>query len=275
MRIVFDQKIETWLRLHIEAFTELGGVVATVVPDNLKAAVIRAAFGVDGAASLNPSYCELARHYQFKIDPAPIYAPKKKGKVESAVKYVKRNFFVGRDNSDADDTKRDLARWVDEIANTRIHGTTHRRPIELFAEEREALKPLPPVVGSRPRSGTRLWSTRTRTWASIAGSTRCRGRLSARSSGCVPRRRPSRSTTASTRSSRRILVVDARFAARSTRTFPRIAIALDRTDHTDLLPARGPPAAARRTSRITEIARSRLTRREPRRSLASAAASSR
>jgi hypothetical protein len=41
--------------------------------------VIRAAFGVDGAASLNRSYRELARHYGIKIDPAPIYAPKKKG----------------------------------------------------------------------------------------------------------------------------------------------------------------------------------------------------
>src|SRR6185295_8799672 len=126
-----------------EAFAEFGGVVTTVVPDNLKAAVIRAAFGVDQAASLNRSYRELARHYNFKIDPAPIYAPKKKGKVESAVKYVKRNFFVGRDNHDAEDTKRDLARWVSEIANTRIHGTTHRRPIDLFTEERGALKPLP------------------------------------------------------------------------------------------------------------------------------------
>ena len=143
MRIVFDQKIETWLRLHVEAFAELGGVVGTIVPDNLKAAVIRAAFGVDEAASLNRSYRELARHYNFKIDPAPIYAPKKKGKVESAVKYVKRNFFVGRDKNDVEDTKRDLARWVNEIANTRIHGTTHRRPIDLFAEESSALKPLP------------------------------------------------------------------------------------------------------------------------------------
>ncbi len=143
VRIVFDQKIETWLRLHVESFAELGGVVATVVPDNLKAAVIRAAFGVDGAASLNRSYRELARHYNLKIDPAPIYAPKKKGKVESAVKYVKRNFFVGRDSNDADDTKRELVRWVDEIANKRIHGTTHRRPIELFADECVALKPLP------------------------------------------------------------------------------------------------------------------------------------
>jgi transposase len=93
-RIVFDQKIETWLRVHIEAFAELDGAPAAIVPDNLKAAVIRAAFGVDGAASLNRSYRELARHYGIKIDPAPIYAPKKKGKVESSVKYVKANFFA-------------------------------------------------------------------------------------------------------------------------------------------------------------------------------------
>jgi transposase len=143
-RIVFDQKIETWLRLHVEAFTELNGVPATIVPDNLKAAVIRAAFGVDGAASLNRSYRELARHFHFKVDPAPICAPEKKGKVESGVKYVKRNFFVGRADADADETRASLARWVDEIANARTHGTTHRRPGEMFAaEERAALKPLP------------------------------------------------------------------------------------------------------------------------------------
>jgi transposase len=144
VRIVFDQKIETWLRCHIEAFDELGGVPGTIVPDNLKAAVIRAAFGVDGATSLNRSYRELAKHYAMKIDPAPIYEPKKKGKVESSVKYVKGNFFSGRDDgADADETKRELQRWVDTIANVRNHGTTHRRPIDLFAVEREALKPLP------------------------------------------------------------------------------------------------------------------------------------
>jgi transposase len=142
-RIVFDQKIETWLRVHVEAFAELGGVPATIVPDNLKAAVVRAAFGVDGAASLNRSYRELARHYGFKIDPAPIYAPKKKGKVESAVKYAKSNFFAGRDEHDAADTARSLQRWVDEVANLRVHGTTRRRPLDLFSDEQAVLLSLP------------------------------------------------------------------------------------------------------------------------------------
>ena len=83
VRVVFDQKLTTWLRLHVEAFEELGGVVRTVVPDNLKAAVIRAAFGVSSSTALNRSYRELARHYGFKVDPTPPYAPQKKGKVES------------------------------------------------------------------------------------------------------------------------------------------------------------------------------------------------
>jgi transposase len=143
VRLVFDQKIETWLRVHVEAFAELGGTPRTIVPDNLKAAVVRAAFGVDRAASLNRSYRELARHYGFKIDPAPIYQPKKKGKVESGVKYVKRNFFAGRTGEDVGDVRAALQRWVDEIANVRTHGTTHRQPIELFAVERDALMALP------------------------------------------------------------------------------------------------------------------------------------
>ncbi len=96
VRIVFDQKIKTWLQLHIDAFEQLGGCVEVVVPDNLKAAVTRAAFGIDEPTTLNRSYRELARHYGFKVDPTPVYDPKKKGKVESGVKYVNNNFFKPR-----------------------------------------------------------------------------------------------------------------------------------------------------------------------------------
>ena len=145
VRIVFDQKVETWLRLHVEAFEELGGVPKVIVPDNLKAAVIRAAFGVDGAPVLNRSYRELARHYGFKVDPTPPRSPEKKGKVESGVKYVKRSFFKPRAaQQDVEVLRAELARWVVEIAGRREHGTTRTRPLEVFETiEREALLPLP------------------------------------------------------------------------------------------------------------------------------------
>ena len=143
-RVVFDQRAETWARLHAEAFEELGGVPKTVVPDNLKAAVVRAAFGLGDEGALHRGYRELARHYGFKVDPTPPRDPVKKGKVEAGVKYVKGNFFAGRDGHDVTDVRPALGRWTREVAGRRTHGTTGERPLERFERlERPALLPLP------------------------------------------------------------------------------------------------------------------------------------
>jgi transposase len=144
-RICFDQKVETWLSLHVEAFEWFGGVPEVVVPDNLKSAVIRAAFAPSDPTTLNRSYRELARHYGFKIAPTPPRSPEKKGKVESGVKYVCNNFFAARpDERSADILQRELSRWTVDVAGQRVHGTTRERPIALFEmTERTALKALP------------------------------------------------------------------------------------------------------------------------------------
>lgn len=144
-RICFDQKVETWLSLHIEAFTWFGGVPEVLVPDNLKSAVIRAAFAPSDPTTLNRSYRELARHYGFKIAPTPPRSPEKKGKVESAVKYVKNNFFAARpDERSFDILQHELTRWVRDVAGQRIHGTTQERPLAVFElVEAAALKALP------------------------------------------------------------------------------------------------------------------------------------
>lgn len=160
-KVVFDQRAETWQQLHVEAFAFFGGVPKVVVPDNLKAAVIRAAFGKDEDPSLHRGYRELARHYGFKIDPTPPRDPEKKGKVESGVKYVRGNFFATVDpDLETPAVNRELRHWVVETAGRRLHGTTRRRPLEVFeAEERGALLPLPawpyvPVVWRRARVHT-------------------------------------------------------------------------------------------------------------------------
>ncbi len=142
---VFDQKIDTWLTVHVNAFECLGGVPGVVVPDNLKSAVIRALFGTERSAVLNRSYRELARAYGFRIDPTPARAPEKKGRVERDVKYVKNNFLATLETVDINEDQKQLMHWLREIAWTRRHGTTGRAPIEMFnEEERGALLPLPP-----------------------------------------------------------------------------------------------------------------------------------
>ena len=144
VEVVFDQKTETWVDLHVRALEYFGGVVRTIVPDNLKAAVVRRAFGHKGDTELNRSYRELARYYDFQIDPTPPRAPKKKGKVESAVKYVKDNALKGRAGEDVQQVNRFLLRWLEDIAGQRIHGTTRKQPLVVFREEEQtSLLPLP------------------------------------------------------------------------------------------------------------------------------------
>lgn len=142
--LVFDQRVETWLGLHTKAFVFFGGVPAVVVPDNLKAAVIRAAFDSSGEVALNRSYEELARYYAFHIDPTPAYAPKKKGKVERAGQYVRDNYIKPRVGQDIYELRAGLRPWVMEIAGTRTHGATGRRPLDAFHEdELPAMEPCP------------------------------------------------------------------------------------------------------------------------------------
>jgi hypothetical protein len=136
--------VQTWIELHVRAFEFFGGVPRVVVPDNLKAAVVRAAFGVDGETVLNRSYRELARHYGFQIDPTPPASPEKKGKVERSVRYVRTSFFSTHASVDIEVDRRALSRWHAEVASARRHGTTGRVVREHFeAEERSALLALP------------------------------------------------------------------------------------------------------------------------------------
>lgn len=142
--LVFDQKVETWVRLHIQAFEYFGAVPRVMVPDNLKAAVVRAAFGIDDDAAIQRTYRELARHYGFQVDPTPPRSPEKKGKVERDVRYVRGSFLATWTSVDIHEDRKALRRWLVEVADRRVHGTTKRAPIELFLElEHAALLPLP------------------------------------------------------------------------------------------------------------------------------------
>jgi hypothetical protein len=141
VEFVFDQKVETWLRLHRNAFAFFGGAPERVVIDNLKAAIVRACWN---DPAVQQSYRECAEHYGFLIAPCRPATPRHKGKVEQGgVHYVKRNFLGGREASTITQANRDVRRWVNTTAGYRVHGTTKEKPLERFEMERTALRPLP------------------------------------------------------------------------------------------------------------------------------------
>ena len=87
-----------------------------------------------------------SRMYGFIISPCPPREPQKKGRVESGVKYVKKNFMPLRELRTLSDANEQLTRWVMQTAGNRTHGTTHQKPLTMFAEtEKHLLKKLPDV----------------------------------------------------------------------------------------------------------------------------------
>jgi transposase len=144
VEFVFDQKVETWLRLHRNAFAFFGGVPERIVPDNLKAAIVRACWHEPQAQH---AYRECAEHYGFLISPCQPGKPQHKGKVEQGgVHYVKRNFLGGREPTALTQANQDVRVWVHATAGQRIHGTTRERPLARFAIERDVLRPLPTMA---------------------------------------------------------------------------------------------------------------------------------
>jgi transposase len=142
VEFVFDQEVTTWLRCHRHAFEYFGGVPRRVVGDNLKAAIVRAAFH---DPVVQRAYRECAEHYGFLIAPCRPATPQHKGKVEQGgVHYLKRNFLAGRALRDQAEANAKVLAWCRETAGTRIHGTTKEPPLERFtAVEQAALQPLP------------------------------------------------------------------------------------------------------------------------------------
>jgi hypothetical protein len=142
VEFVFDQKVETWLGCHRNAFTFFGGVPQRVVIDNLKAAIIKA---TRDDPAVQASYRECALHYGFLIAPCQVRTPQHKGKVEKGgVAYVKGNFLGGREPTSITQANREVLVWCNTTAGQRKHGTTKEQPLKRFEEtERARLQPLP------------------------------------------------------------------------------------------------------------------------------------
>lgn len=140
VELVKNQKVDTWLLCHRHAFEFFGGVPKKIIIDNLKSAITKACFH---DPEVQRSYAEYAEGYGFVISPCPPADPKKKGIVESGVKYVKNNFMPLRQFRSVHDSNVQAKEWVLEKGN-RIHGTTKQQPLKVFVEtEKSLLKTLP------------------------------------------------------------------------------------------------------------------------------------
>ena len=132
------ERMPDLLAAHEAAFAYFGGRCEHLLYDRMRTVVLGER---EGKARLNTTFAAFAAHWGFTVRLCQPYRAQTKGKVESGVKYVKRNFVPGRTFTDLDDFNAQLLVWQQEIADLRVHGTTHVQPIVRFAEEAAQLVP--------------------------------------------------------------------------------------------------------------------------------------
>lgn len=143
LEFTLAQTMEHFLACHQNALLQWQGVPAEIWVDNCKTAVLQHPVG--GPATLHPKYLDFSRHYGFKITACTPCQPQQKGRVESAVGYVRKNFLAGLDLSSLEAVNVAARAWADGVANLRHHPQTQKTPAELFQQERPKLLPLTPL----------------------------------------------------------------------------------------------------------------------------------
>ncbi|MDQ3621209.1 MAG: hypothetical protein M3463_01770 [Verrucomicrobiota bacterium] len=97
-------------------------------------------------ALFHPRYLDFAAHYGFQPRACNVRQAHEKGRVENGVGYVKKNFLAGLELPGGLDAINAAARrWMDQVSNVRLHGETRQAPAALFAQEKSALRALPPL----------------------------------------------------------------------------------------------------------------------------------
>lgn len=163
VRFTTDETAVTLCACVREALIYFGGVPSHVLFDNASTIVVeRDAYG-EGRHRWHGKLRDLAGEYGFSIRLCRPYRAKTKGKVERFNSYLKGSFLVPLAATlkqsglklDVDAANAHIGRWINEVANGRVHATTRERPDRRLAIERAALLPLPTDLGSAPRSVSR------------------------------------------------------------------------------------------------------------------------
>ena len=140
IEVVNDKRQKTLLRALINAFIYLDGVPKEIRSDNQKACVD---YWESGRPVFNSKYLEFATRYCFRPLTITPGHPEENLKIERPFYYLERSFLNGREFRDIDDLKQQLRKWLTEVNDVRIHGTTKKRPIDMYIEEHPFLQPLP------------------------------------------------------------------------------------------------------------------------------------
>jgi transposase len=150
VEFVSTEKLANLLECHEHAFEFFGGVPREILYDNMKSVVVeRDAYGT-GLHRYQGAFLAFSGHYGFVPRLCRPYRARTKGKVERFNGYLRRSFYnplasrLAQDGLylDTGTANAEVRRWLRDIANVRIHGTTGQRPMDLLVREQRQLQTI-------------------------------------------------------------------------------------------------------------------------------------
>jgi transposase len=113
-RFTYDQKTDSFLRMHEEAFKFFDGSPREILYDNLKSAVLER---FKDKIKFNPQLVEFSGFYGFEPRACRPYRGNEKGRVERAIRFVREDFAVIAEFTDLGSINAQLAQWLASVAN--------------------------------------------------------------------------------------------------------------------------------------------------------------
>ena len=150
VEFVSNMKVETLISCHERAFVAFGGVPRRILYDNMKTVVLERDVYGEGEHRYHAGFLDYAKYSGFIIKLCRPYRAQTKGKVERFNGYLRRSFYVplasrlaqSGQQLDVVTANIEVAHWLTDVANERVHGTTMERPAERLRSEVSHLQAL-------------------------------------------------------------------------------------------------------------------------------------
>lgn len=142
----WSQSLPDWIGSHVRALNFIGGVPEVLIPDNLKSGVSKACFY---EPDLNPTYQDMANHYNTVVLPARVRAPRDKAKAEKAVQTVESWILAKLRNHtffSLAELNREIGKLLTELNNQPFQKLAGTRKSMFISLDYPALSPLPEIA---------------------------------------------------------------------------------------------------------------------------------
>lgn len=135
-----SERFEDFVRCHENAFRFFGGVPRECWYDNLATAVTER---LGKLVRFNARFFAYMGHHGIRPHACNPARGNEKGRVEDGVKFIRNNFWSGREFKNFVDLQSQATAWMNSFCNEREHRSTRKIPrLHFEAEEKIALLPM-------------------------------------------------------------------------------------------------------------------------------------